>query len=84
MLQYYQVYSVDDPGLSLTFFTARSNLVPYAFVWKKGKTIDIYVPHRRGREHIVFGAGPVGVGVSIGAGVTLFVCTISHEPVGGF
>ena len=22
----------DDPGLTLTYFTARSNLVPYAFV----------------------------------------------------
>ena len=24
----------------MTFFTARSNLVPYAFVWEKGKTLD--------------------------------------------
>ena len=38
--EYYQVYSNDDPGLTLTYFTARSNLVPYAFVWEKGKTID--------------------------------------------
>ena len=30
----------DDPGLTLTYFTARSNLVPYAFVWEKGKTMD--------------------------------------------
>ena len=30
----------DDPGLPLTYFTAGSNLVPYAFVWEKGKTID--------------------------------------------
>ena len=29
------------PGLTLTYFTARSNLVPYAFVWEKGKTMDI-------------------------------------------
>ena len=28
------------PGLTLTYFTARSNLVPYAFVWEKGKTMD--------------------------------------------
>ena len=28
------------PGLILTYFTARSNLVPYAFVWEKGKTMD--------------------------------------------
>ena len=32
-----------------------------------------YVPHRRGGEHIVFGADPVcvGVSVSVGVGVTL-------------
>ena len=40
VLEYYQVYSNDDPGLTLTYFTARSNLVPYAFVWEKGKTLD--------------------------------------------
>ena len=39
VLEYYQSYS-NDPGLTLTYFTARSNLVPYAFVWEKGKTID--------------------------------------------
>ena len=38
VLEYYQVCSNDDPGLTLTYFTARSNLVPYAFVWEKGKT----------------------------------------------
>ena len=27
-----------DPGLTLMYFTARSNLVSYAFVWEKGKT----------------------------------------------
>ena len=27
-------------GLPWPFFTAMSNLVPYAFVWGKGKTID--------------------------------------------
>ena len=32
--------SNDDPGLTLTYFTARSNLVPYAFVWGKSKTMD--------------------------------------------
>ena len=40
MLEYYQVFSNADPGLTLTYFTARSNLVPYAFVWEKGKTMD--------------------------------------------
>ena len=40
VLEYYQVCSNDDPGLTLTYFMARSNLVPYAFVWEKGKTMD--------------------------------------------
>ena len=40
VLKYYQVCSNDDPGLTLTYFTTRSNLVPYAFVWEKVKTID--------------------------------------------
>ena len=40
VLEYYHVCSNDDPVLTLTYFTARSNLVPYAFVWKKGKTMD--------------------------------------------
>ena len=37
MLEYYYVFANDDPMLTLTYFTARSNLVPYAFVWEKGK-----------------------------------------------
>ena len=40
VLEYYQVYSNDAPGLTLTCFTTRSNLVPNAFVWKKVKTMD--------------------------------------------
>ena len=32
VLEYYQVCSNDDPGLTVTYFMARSNLVPYAFV----------------------------------------------------
>ena len=28
------------PGLTLAYFTARSNLDPYAFVWEKCKTMD--------------------------------------------
>ena len=40
VLEYYLVCSNDDPGLTLTYFTARSNLVSYAFVWEKVKTID--------------------------------------------
>ena len=42
VLKHYQVYSNDDPGLTLTYFTARLNLVPYAFVWEKGKTMDFF------------------------------------------
>ena len=37
ILKYYQVCSNDDPGL--TYFTTRSSLVLYAFVWEKGKTM---------------------------------------------
>ena len=40
VLVYYQVCSNDDPGLTLTYFTARSNLAPYAFIWEKGKKVD--------------------------------------------
>ena len=40
VLKYYQICSNDDHVLTLTYFTARSNLVPYAFVWEKGKTMD--------------------------------------------
>ena len=40
VLKYYQICSNDDPVLTFTYFTARSNLVPYAFVWEKGKTMD--------------------------------------------
>ena len=38
--EYYQIYSNDDTGLTLTYFTGRSNLGPYAFVWEKGKIMD--------------------------------------------
>ena len=34
------VCSNDGPGLTLTYFMVRSNLVPYAFVWEKGITMD--------------------------------------------
>ena len=40
VLEYYQVCSSDDPGLTLTYFTARSNSVPYAFMREEGKTMD--------------------------------------------
>ena len=38
MLEYYQVCLNDAPGLTVTYFTA--NLVPYAFVWEKVKSMD--------------------------------------------
>ena len=40
VLEYYQVCSNDDPGLTSTYFTAKSNLVPYPYAWEKGKTMD--------------------------------------------
>ena len=40
VLEYYQVCSNENPGLTLTYFTTRSNSVPNAFVWKKDKTMD--------------------------------------------
>ena len=40
VLEYYQVCSNEAPGLTLTSLTARSNLVPYAFVWEKVETMD--------------------------------------------
>ena len=41
VLEYFQICSNGDPRLTLTYFTARSNLVPYAFVWENGKKMDI-------------------------------------------
>ena len=40
VLDYFQIYSNDNPELTLTYFTAWSNLIPYAFVWEKGKIMD--------------------------------------------
>ena len=40
VLEHYQICSNDDPGLTLTYFTATSYLVSYAFVWAKGKIMD--------------------------------------------
>ena len=40
VLKYHQVCSNDYPRLTLPCFMARSNLVPYAFVWEKEKTMD--------------------------------------------
>ena len=38
-LRYYQMCSDGDPRLTLTYFSSRSNLVPWAFEWRKGKTL---------------------------------------------
>ena len=40
VFEYYKFYSNDAPELILTYFMARSNLVLYAIVWEKGKTMD--------------------------------------------
>ena len=40
VLEYCKICSIDDPGLTLTYFLARSNFVPYAFEWEKSKTVD--------------------------------------------
>ena len=40
VLNYYEVYSNDHPWLTVTYFTTRSNLVPCAFLWEKGETLD--------------------------------------------
>ena len=34
------VCSNDDPRVTLTYFTARSNLVPSVFLWEKAKIVD--------------------------------------------
>ena len=34
-LKLYKVYIIDDPGLTLTFFMARSNWVTCMFEWGK-------------------------------------------------
>ena len=41
VLEYNQVCPNDDPEITLTYFKTRSNLVLYAFVWDKGKTMDV-------------------------------------------
>ena len=49
MLEYYQLCSNNDPGLALTYFMTRSNLVPYAFAWEKVKTMTL----KLGMQHRV-------------------------------
>ena len=40
-LESYKNFVNDDPGLTLTYFTTRSNLVPKAFEWEKCKTVHL-------------------------------------------
>ena len=40
ILEYYQICSNDDPGLTLTYFTARSNLLFLDFYMGKAWTVD--------------------------------------------
>ena len=40
VLEYYQVCSNDDSGMTLAYFKASSNFVPYAFVWEKDKIMN--------------------------------------------
>ena len=42
VLEYYQVCSNDDPELSLTYFTTRSDLVPYAFLGLSAPDLRLY------------------------------------------
>ena len=37
LIDYYQIYSNDDTGMTLTYFTAKSYLFPYASDGKKIK-----------------------------------------------
>ena len=50
-LEYYQICSNDDAEMILTYFMVRSNLVPYAFVWEKGKTMN-YLRKVNGPNHM--------------------------------
>ena len=40
VLKSYQVCTNDDSGLTLTYFMARSNFVPCAFLWEEDKTME--------------------------------------------
>ena len=42
VLEYYQVCSNEDPELTLTYFTARSDLVPYAFLGLSAPDLRLY------------------------------------------
>ena len=37
--KFWKVYINNNPGLTLTYFTAMSNLVTWAFLWEKVETV---------------------------------------------
>ena len=58
------VCSHEDPGLTVTYFMARSSLAPYAFVWEKMKKWIFRIYHKLCYETCI--SGPQGQTVSIG------------------
>ena len=40
VLENYQICLNDDPGLTFTYLTVRSNLILYASLWETDKTMD--------------------------------------------
>ena len=44
-LKFYEVYINNNPELVLTNFTARSNLVTWAFLWEKVKKSEFFINH---------------------------------------
>ena len=43
----------DDPGLTLTYFMARSNLAPYSFVREEVKTVDFSSPEPKAQGELL-------------------------------
>ena len=46
VFEYYQLCSNDDPGLTMTYFMAMSNLVPYAFGERGGSVVECRTSER--------------------------------------
>ena len=44
-----QIYLNDETGMTLTYFTAKSYLFPYAFVWEKNKNDNFVYDIKVGR-----------------------------------
>ena len=49
-LNIYKVYVNDDPGLTLTYFTARSNWFAYTFEW--GELLQSYLMEKTSSKGI--------------------------------